>query len=110
MSEVAALEGRVTRLETQISDGFERIENLLRTEINDLKTEQITDLRDANKRLADDQRRLWERLGDLERRENQRVGGHKALWDLGHLLSVVFGGLVTWLATWVASGKTPPHP
>ncbi len=45
---IEALDNRVTRLEGQIAAGFERIEKMLRTEINDLKTEQIIDLREAN--------------------------------------------------------------
>ncbi len=110
MSDVAALDARVTRLEAAITAGFERLERLLRTEISDLKTEQITDLREANKRLADDQRRLWEALRDLERRESQRVGGRRVLSSIGHFLSAGVGALLTWIATWLSSGRPPSHP
>jgi hypothetical protein len=110
MSEVVALESRVTRLENQITAGFEKIEGLLRSEISDLKSEQITDLREANKRLADDQRRLWERLSDLERRENMRIGSHRQISAIAHFVSAALGGLLTWALTWMTSGRVPPHP
>lgn len=112
MTEVAALDARVTRLEDQITTGFNRIESLLRQEINDLKTEQINDLRKQNERLADDQRRLWDRLGDMERRETSRTsdqrGQHRVIGGIGHFLSAICGGAITWLAT-LFSGGTPPH-
>lgn len=112
MSEVAALDTRVTRLEDQITDGFARIEGLLRQEINDLKAEQISELRKANERLADDQRRLWDRLIEVERREHGRdgtsSGQSRILGGIGHFLSAVAGGVITWIATFF-SGGTPPH-
>jgi hypothetical protein len=111
MTEVAALDARVTRMEIQISSGFDRIEELLRQEINDLKTDQISDLRKINERLADDQRRLWDRLVEMERRENRRAGDHsgqsRVLGGIGHFLSAAAGGVITWLATWLSGG--PPH-
>lgn len=113
MTEVAALDHRVTRLEGDIKAGFERLENLLRQEIADLKSEQITELRKANDRLADDQRRLWERLVDMERRENRRAGesggSGRVLSALGHFLSATVGGLIAWMATWLTGGAPPPH-
>ena len=105
---IDALDNRVTRLEGQIAAGFERIEKMLRAEINDLKTEQISDLREANKRLADDQRRSWERLTEFERRENERIGGNKVVGSISHFLAVIMGGMVTWLATWLAAFKGLP--
>lgn len=106
MTEVAALENRVNRLESQITDGFARIEALLRSEISDLKTEQIKDLREGNTRLADDQRRLWERLADLERRDNLRTGGDRKLGSLSFFLSGGLGGLISAVATYFS---TKPH-
>lgn len=108
MTEVAALETRVTRMENQISAGFERIEGLLRNEIDDLKREQLSDLRDANRRLGDDQRRLWEGLRTLEARENQRFGGDKKLGAISHLFSIILGGLIATVASWFSGGG--PHP
>lgn len=112
MTEVAALDARVTRLEGQITDGFDRIEGLLRQEINDLKAEQISELRKANDRLADDQRRLWDRLIDVERREHGRdetsSGQSRILGGVGHFLSAIAGGAIAWLAT-LFTGGTPPH-
>lgn len=113
MTEIAAVNERVNRLEGQITTGFDRLENLLRQEINDLKTEQIKDLREANTRLADDQRRLWERVFEMERRENLRAGDqggqHRVLGAIGHFLSAACGGAITWLATWFVGGSPPPH-
>lgn len=114
MNDVTVLDARVTRIEEDISSGFKRIENLLRQEITDLKTEQIQDLRKQNDRLADDQRRLWDRVNDMERRENLRDGEHggqhKVLGGIGHFLSAACGGAITWFVTWLAgSGSIPPH-
>ncbi len=108
MNEVTALDGRVTRLETQIAEGLKRIESLLRSEINGLKTDQIKDLREANARLADDQRRLWEAMRAMEMRESQRIGAGKALTGISHFFSAGLGGFVTWLMTWLSQAK-PPH-
>jgi hypothetical protein len=112
MTEVAALDARVTRMELQISSGFDRLEGLLRQEITELKTEQISELRKDKDRIADDQRRLWDRLVAMELRENQRVGDHtgqhRVLGGIGHFLSAACGGAITWLVTWFAGG-TPPH-
>jgi regulator of replication initiation timing len=115
MSEVAALDQRVSRLESQIVDGIDRIEKLLRQEINDLKTEQIKDLREQNTRLADDQRRLWDRLTEVERRENRRAGveGHSSrlMGGLGHFLTALAASGLTWIATLFSGsgGNVPPH-
>ena len=113
MTEVTALDNRVTRLENQITIGFQEIKDLLRQEINDLKAEQINELRKANDRLADGQRRLWEKVFEMERREVRRAGEHggsnKVLGAIGHFLSAAAGGVITWLATWLSSGSPPPH-
>lgn len=111
--EVAALDGRVTRLENQITEGFDRLEMLLRQEISDLKSEQIADLRKQNERLGDDQRRLWDRLVEVERRENRRAGEHggqgRILSGIWTFVAAVAGGIITWLATYFSSGSPPPH-
>jgi hypothetical protein len=107
MNEIG-LESRVTRLEDQIAAALERIERRLDKEIGDLKDEQISDLREANRRMADDQRRLWEAVRLLEQRENQRIGGSRALSGITHFLSAIFGGLVTAVGTWFSAGR-PPH-
>lgn len=111
MSELAALENRVTRLENVFSDGLARIESLIRGEITDLKNEQIADLREANRRLADDQRRLWEALRIVENRENQRTGSDrttgKAFMSLMMLLSAGLASFITWVTTLLG---VKPHP
>jgi hypothetical protein len=113
MSEIGGLDSRVTRLESEISLGFQRIESLLRQEITDLKTDQISDLRKTNERLADDQRRLWDRVSAMELREHGRVGDYKGqsrvLGAIGHFLSAAAGGVITWLATWLSGGGGSPH-
>ena len=107
MTEVAQLEGRVTRLEEQITAGFLRIEDLLRQRIDDLKDEQIADLKAQIARLADDQRRIWDTLHAMQLRDSQRAGGNKMLAAIGHFLSAAVGGVVTWLGTWLSGA--PPH-
>ena len=114
MSEVAALDARVTRMEQQISSGFDRLEGLLRQEITELKTEQINDLKKHLERLADDQRRAWDRIVEMERRENRRAGDHsgqhRVLGAIGHFVSAACGGAITWLATYFSNtGGNPPH-
>lgn len=112
MTELAALDQRVTRLEGQISSGFDRIESLLRQEITDLKTEQIKDLRENNSRLADDQRRLWDRITAMESRENQRVGEHggqhRVLGAVWAFVCAACGGIITLFGTWFMGGNSPP--
>lgn len=107
MSEVAALDARMTRLEDQVTAGFNRIETLMRQEINDLKIEQINQLRKEQERLGDDQRRLWDRLVAIELRESQRVARDRTLGSIGHFLSGALGALITWAATWFSGA--PPH-
>jgi len=112
MTEVAALDARVTRMEQQITSGFNRLEGLLRQEITELKTEQINDLKKTNERLADDQRRLWDRVVEMERRENRRAGDstgqYRVIGAIGHFVSAALGAAITYLATWF-SGGSPPH-
>jgi hypothetical protein len=109
MSGELALEARMTRLEDSMNAGFARIESMMRKEIDDLKTEQIKDLRESNTRLADDQRRLWDRVTEFERRENVRIGTNRTLGAIGHFLSAGLGGLVTWIATYLSAGAPPHH-
>lgn len=104
MSELDALEGRVTRLEDQIAAGFLRIEGLLRTEITDLKNEQIQELRKANERVTEEQRRMWEHVGALELRETRRSGGERKLASIGHLVSGGIGALLSAIITWLSTG------
>ena len=108
MPDAGALEGRVTRLENAVTNGFERIEGLLRQEINDLKTEQIKDLREANNRLADDQRRLWDQVTELQRRDYQRIGSGRTIGAITNIMSAVFGGSVAALVAYFTTLK--PHP
>ena len=104
------LEGRVSRLEEQITAGFERIETLFRQQLVDLKNDQIGELKKQIERLADDQRRLWDLIHTLELRDSARTGGNKALAAIGHFFSAGIGGLVTWFATWLSGGAPPHHP
>lgn len=110
MTEVAALEDRVTRLEGQILEGFKRIEDMLRSEIKDLKDEQIKDLREGNKRLADDQRRAWEAIESLRRHEDQRYGAERTKGAIWYFFCAAIGSIVTAIIAWLSKGGTPPHP
>lgn len=69
------ISSRLENLESLI----ERVEGLIKQEIQDLKKEQIADLRRENERLADDQRRLWEAVRELEADRNRAHGGGKVL-------------------------------
>jgi hypothetical protein len=122
MSEAAlsVLDGRVTQLESALNQSLVRIEGLIRQEIQDLKTEQLSEIkksldrieRESSKttdRLADDQRRLWEAVRALEGRENLRTGGNRAFVSAGHFISAIAGGLIAAAVNWLSSGRTP-HP
>jgi len=102
MTEILALDQRVTRMENQIASGFDRIERLLRSEIDDLKKEQINDLREALRRLADDQRRAWEAIEMLRRREDQKIGSSRTLENLWRAMSAVIGGILALGGNWLA--------
>lgn len=117
---LAALDGRVTNLETMLTQSLARIENLISKEISDLKNDQIKDLKEDVRRVerdlkveigrvADDQRRLWEATRALEGRENQRTGAGKSIGWLGNVLAVALSGGIGALLTYVMTGK-PPHP
>jgi hypothetical protein len=109
MNDVTALEGRVTRLESAISDGFRRVEELLTREITDLKNEQINDLRKAQERLADDQREMWKALRLQESFTHQRQGSSKTIGGISNFLSAGLGGLIAAIAAYLSSGGKP-HP
>jgi hypothetical protein len=106
---VAALDNRVTRLENQIMEGFKEIKSLLTREIDDLKKEQLRDLRGALDRLADDQRRLWEAVGKLQNRASERTGGSKAIDRLWSIVAMIIGGALTFAGSWLSMGGKPPH-
>ena len=105
---VPELKVRVDRLENSITAGLDRIENLIRQEIKDLKLEQLADIKQTidrvekdlkgdHQRLADDQRRLWDRLTSLERRENERSGGDRRLHGAWISVSGLLGGAIGYL-------------
>ena len=118
---ITALDGRVTNLETALNQSLARIEALIRQEIQDLKTEQLRDIRatidrverdlkDEIRRIADDQRRLWEATRALEGRENQRTGAGKSIGWVGNVIAVALGGGIGAILTSLLSGGKPPHP
>jgi hypothetical protein len=108
VNDVAALEGRVTRLENAVVDGFNRLEAMLRQEIGDLKNEQINELRKLIERVSDDQRRAWDAIREGERRDYERSGTNKIISGISHFAAIVFGGVITWFATYLTSGHTHP--
>jgi hypothetical protein len=110
MNDNAALEGRVTRLENAVTEGFSELKVIVRQEISDLKTEQIADLRKANERLGDDQRRLWDRVSELERRDHERKGSGRLVGSITYFMSAGLGGFATWFATWITATGGKPHP
>jgi len=79
----------ISQIET-LQQSVTRIEALITREIQDLKNEQIADLRRQNDRLADDQRRAWEAIRALENERNRMYGGVKVI----HAVVATVSGLV----------------
>jgi hypothetical protein len=97
---VDILEQRVEQLGEALSNGLERIENLIRGEIHDLKSEQIKDLRVTNDRLADDQRRLWDVVHTLQLERSRDVGGRRAVGHLAQSITGIVSGGIGAVLTW----------
>lgn len=131
MTDVTAIDVRLTTLEKTVPEGLRRIEDLILREIHDLKTEQIRDIKNAIERvesdtknglsriedglkeeitrIADDQRRLWEHVGKLELKASERTGGSKTLDRLWSVMSVLIGGAVAIGGSWLSASHVP-HP
>jgi hypothetical protein len=116
-----AIEGRVSRLEQTVTDGLSEIKELIVREIQELKNEQLgdikksidrveKDLKGEHTRLADDQRRLWDQVNGLLYRENQRIGAGNLKNNILHVCSVLVGGLITAGATFVLQRGPLVHP
>jgi len=106
-----ALEGRVSRLEIAVTEGFQRVDVLLRQEISDLKAEQLAELRKQLERSLGDQHRAWDAIRSLEQLKDQRHGSTRTLSGLSSFLAVLFGGIVTMLVAFLTFITTkPPHP
>ena len=85
--------GRIAAIETAVSGltaAVGRLEMLIREEIQDLKREQIADLRKNNERLADDQRRAWEAIREMENQRSHDRGGFK----VAHAALSLFVGII----------------
>lgn len=108
---VTALDERVNRLEEAIAAGLNRIESLLRQQIQDLKTEQLRDMKDELRRLADDQRRLWDAVRDLEKVRNLNAGGIRVINSIWNLISAGIGAGIMALLNGFSggSGHPPAH-
>ena len=109
---IPVLEERVARLEHGVTAGLERIENIIRQEIQDLKSDQLKDIKASidrverdlkgdHQRLADDQRRLWEAVRTLEKSNNERIGGTKTASAVAHLTSGTVGGTIAAIVAWM---------
>lgn len=77
-----------------LSDGMDRLEALIRNEIQELKTEQIAELRRANERLADDQRRAWDAIRALENERHQAAGGFRVIHGIIVVGSTIIGAVM----------------
>jgi chromosome segregation ATPase len=115
-SALAAVESRVTKLEDSLNNGLDEIKTLIRQEIQDLKSEQLNDIKGTidrverdlkaeHGRLAGDQQRLWDRVSNLERRDNERQGSKRTIGDISHFISAAIGALMTAAGTWLLTGK-----
>lgn len=83
---IPAMMEKLENLTTSVA----RLEDLIVREIQELKAEQIADLKRQNERLADDQRRAWEAIRMLENKGNQYYGGVKVI----HAVIATVSGLV----------------
>ncbi len=77
-----------------LTASVQRLEGLIVREIQELKSEQIADLRRQNERLADDQRRAWEAIRTLENRGNQYYGSMKTAHTITATISALIGGSI----------------
>jgi chromosome segregation ATPase len=116
--ELSGLTTRVGTLETRVDSGFDRLEQLFKQEINDLKQEQLSDAKREITRLGDDQRRIWDELHSQSRlmtqRDAQREARHESqkeaketIFNMGNLIALLFGGVLTAIATWLLGGHHP---
>jgi hypothetical protein len=107
MADLDSVEMRLTRLEDRIADketvsnGLARLEATIRQANADLRSDHIGPLRD-------DLARVWVAIREQERLEYERVGGKRQWIAVTHFLSAGVGGIVAWLASWLASGRPPP--
>ena len=93
---IAAMTAQLDNMQATLA----RLEKKIDTEIAELKTEQIAQLRAENTRLADDQRRMWEALRNLENDRSAERGSKRAINSLTHTVSGLFGGAFGAFATW----------
>jgi hypothetical protein len=98
------LERRVNSLEQAITDGLTRIETLLRQQIQDIKGEQLKDLKDNYQRLADDQRRSWDAIRELEKARSQTAGGARVI---DRIWTVVGAPAAAFVIAWLAATHKP---
>ena len=84
-------EAQVTQQLEHLTASIDRLEQLIMREIQDLKSEQIADLRRHIERLADDQRRAWEAIRTIENSTYQYYGGVKALHATIAIISGMLG-------------------
>lgn len=85
-----------------LTEGMARLEALISREIQELKSEQIADLKRQNERLADDQRRAWEAIRNIENKGNQYYGGVKVMHAIVATVSGLFGaGIAAVLAKFI---------
>ena len=77
-----------------LTESVARLDDLIRREIQELKSEQIADLKRQNERLADDQRRAWEAIRNLENSQNQAFGGVKAIHGVIGTVSGLIGAVM----------------
>jgi len=115
-------ERRVDKLEQDFFAGLKEIKELIVSEIRELKTEQLADIRatvdrvertlkEDHRRLADDQRRLWDKVNEaamrpelaaalsrietVEGRDKERIGTSRTLLALWVGISSLIGAIVT---------------
>jgi cell division protein FtsB len=100
-AQLNAVETRVEKLESRVDKGFAEVKDLIRSEIADLKGEQIKDHKRELDRLADDQRRVWDHIHAMDENAAKASGSRETLFSAGNALMVLLGGVITVLASWL---------
>lgn len=109
---IAGLETRIERIEDAVTAGLDGVKDFIKQEIQELKTEQLHDIKSsidrverdskaAHDRLADDQRRAWDAIRALEADRFRRQGGAGAMKALWTSLTAVIGGGVGAFIAWL---------
>lgn len=109
---INALERRVTGLENAVTHSLERIEVLIRQQIQDLKNEHLGELRRSLDRVTEevradearcmsDRKQIWEAVRDLELSDSRRTGSTSTWKGFGPFLAAAVGAATAAVGAWL---------